>query len=137
MTSSSSSFILLLLATLALLITVANAAPNITYVYSSCGSATLKTDEEWTPMRRRALKAIDVAVFSYEGPNEKASCSSQMNKTIVASAMCWGDISPEDCRNCLWNAQFRLVDCYCKYKFGAQLMLTDCYLKYDVQPFCT
>ncbi|CAN0878605.1 Antifungal protein ginkbilobin-like protein 1 [Linum grandiflorum] len=115
------------------IIVVEGGGPNITYVHSSCGTA----NNTKAGMRKSALKAIDDAVYAYQGPGEKASCSSTMSREIVASAMCWGDISVQDCKNCLWNAQFRLVDHYCKYLFGAQLTLTNCYLRYEVYPFCS
>ncbi|CAN1169536.1 hypothetical protein LINPERPRIM_LOCUS19855 [Linum perenne] len=78
-------------------------------------------------MRNATMDAIDEAVFHYQGPGEKASCSSSKNH-FAASAMCWGDISFEDCRNCLWNAQYRLVEHYCRSRSAGLLILTNCSL---------
>ncbi|CAN1169535.1 hypothetical protein LINPERPRIM_LOCUS19854 [Linum perenne] len=132
MTTSSSSFIIILI----ILLTTVGGEPNTTYVESSCSPAS--TDDEL--MRSATLEAIDHAIDGYQLSWEKATCicsNSIKPYRFYASAMCWGDISFIECRHCLWNAQFRLVDQYCQYRFGGQLTLTNCFLRVQESCFCS
>ncbi|CAN1828830.1 hypothetical protein LINPERHAP1_LOCUS32352 [Linum perenne] len=136
MTTTSFIFLLAFILTNTLQNDVVIGDPNVTFVDSYCGWPYKEDDQKRNErMRNATMDAIDEAVFHYQGPGEKASCSSSKNH-FAASAMCWGDISFEDCRNCLWNAQYRLVEHYCRSRSAGLLILTNCFLRFDYIPFC-
>ncbi|CAN1828829.1 hypothetical protein LINPERHAP1_LOCUS32351 [Linum perenne] len=143
MNTTTSSFIILII--ILLFNTLENDVvrcddPNVTYVLSLCNEFTADdTGLNSTVLEAIVMEAIDDAVYYYQGPGEKATCTEipfDSDISFFASAMCWGDISFEDCRNCLWNAQYSLVDHLCPSRIGGRLILTNCFLRYEMYRLC-
>ncbi|CAL1380023.1 unnamed protein product [Linum trigynum] len=80
-------------------------------------------------LKNETLKSIDCAIAAVAGghPNK---CTYNLDSEFFAAANCTLTLSQEDCKSCLYNAQYRVVDTYCPSYYGAWLKLADCYVRY-------
>ncbi|CAI0554807.1 unnamed protein product [Linum tenue] len=105
---------------------------NIDKIGSGCGKQRDPSNE----MRLQALHSIDSAILAVVSGSPNA-CGKAPDSTIYAAANCARALSDEECKLCLYNAQFRVVDVDCKHLFGGWLVLKDCYVRYDTDTaFC-
>ncbi|CAL1409102.1 unnamed protein product [Linum trigynum] len=91
-------------------------------------------------MRVEALRSIDLAIDVATKGKKPNTCAMATGSSIFAAVNCSKELSKpkrtDDCRNCLFNAQFRAVDKECPQKFGGWIKLVDCYVRYDTYKFC-
>ncbi|CAI0554806.1 unnamed protein product [Linum tenue] len=91
-------------------------------------------------MRVEALRSLDLAIDVATKDKKPNTCAMATGSSIFAAANCSKALSKDkrmdDCRHCLFNAQFRAVDKECPQKFGGWIKLVDCYVRYDTYKFC-
>ncbi|CAL1409105.1 unnamed protein product [Linum trigynum] len=134
-----------LIATLLLLIfsdgisvvVVVNSAYNTNRIAGDCdGLLNYLSNNE--VVRNLALKSMDAAI-DFAASKRPNTCAHAENRGIwiTAAANCSHRITnDDDCKLCLYNAQYRVVD-QCPYMKGGWLELADCCVSYSTNPsFC-
>ncbi|CAN1133814.1 hypothetical protein LINPERPRIM_LOCUS16472 [Linum perenne] len=95
-------------------------------------------DQNDQKLRQAGLDALQYAIDLYHEPG-KADVNCVVNPdghtlgyaaTVTCNSYMDRHVSLDDCKNCLYNAQFRLVDKVCPITVGGEMEILDCYLAY-------